>query len=185
MELSHHPARQVRKSVYLLIPFLLATCKHVPESVEYDRLEPQGVLLVSECEVRGNREHDFLRIQLINTGQVRLSAPTTGANRGLFVYPVALGIRRWDGGQFRIVADYWQSPSFGGGEVGVRHLRPGEVVTGVLQLKQGAQYELTEGRYFGELRYNLGTWASLLAAPEIDRIQLTANFLFAVPSPTP
>jgi hypothetical protein len=155
-------------------------CTHSSQPVEHSQLDPQCVLLVSECAIRGNVEEDFLRVQLINTGDVAFSVPTTGRDRELFVDPVEIQVNRWADGRFCAVSNYWQLPSFGGGEVGLRRLSPGQMVTGTLKLKQGAQHSLKDGRYFGVLRYDLGTWADPLAVPEIDKLHLTACFLFDV-----
>lgn len=169
-------------AIGFLLLFLLGACKHPSESVEYAQPDPQGALLVSECAIHGSVAQDFLRVQLINTGQVAFSVPTTGTNRELFVDPVGLQVSRWSDGRFCTVGNYWELPLFGGGEIGLRRLSPGEMIAGVLKLKEGAQYSLKEGRYLGVLRYDLGTWSALLAAPEIDKMHLTASFLFVIPS---
>ena len=173
----------IRESILLPIgvAFLLSlvACKHSSQPVEHSQLDPQCVLLVSECAIRGNVEEDFLRVQLINTGDVAFSVPT-GRDRELFVDPVGIQVNRWADGRFCAVSNYWQLPFFGGGEFGLKRLSPGEMITGMLKLKIGAQLNLKEGRYFGVLRYDLGTWADILAVPEIDKLHLTACFLFDV-----
>lgn len=173
--------KSIVMAIGLAVLFSLDACKCTSKSVQRQQLDPQCVLLVSECAVRGIVEEDFLRLKLINTGGADFSVPTTGPDGDLFFDPVEIRLSRWVDGRFCVVSNYWRLPCLGGGEVGLRHLSPGQMVTGTLKLKQGSQYSLKEGRYFGMLRYDLGTWAGPLAIPEIDRLHPTTYFLFDVP----
>jgi len=188
MRLPAHRLRHIliRQSFFLIPTFallLLVACTHPSEPADHVQLEPHCVLVVSECAIRGNNEKDFLEVELINTGDIAFSVPTKGTNHELFVDPIDIQVHRWSDGRFCIVSNYWELPSFGGGEVGVMRLLPGEMIAGTVKLKQGVQTHLKEGRYLGVLRYDLGTWAAILAIPEIDRLHLTTHFLFDIPPP--